>query len=49
MQRQARERIIAIEVMKLERRQALERKRGAHEERPPSAQRPRDHRTSTRA
>jgi hypothetical protein len=34
MHRPAREWIIAIEVMKLERRKALERVRGAHEERP---------------
>jgi hypothetical protein len=48
MHRQARERIIAMEVMKLERRQALERGREARPRRT-SAQGPQDHRSSTRA
>ena len=44
MHRQARERIITIEVMKLELRQAQERGRDAHEERSrhETGQRPRD-------
>jgi hypothetical protein len=49
MYRQARERIIALELMKLERRQALERAQRVHEERPQptGARRPRPGRLGT--
>jgi hypothetical protein len=50
MHRQARERIIELEVRKLERRQALERARAELEQRTPpaGALRPRDPRRPTR-
>jgi hypothetical protein len=51
MYRQARERIITVELMKLERRQAIERERRGHQERaqPTADRRPQRSRRRTHA